>query len=111
MILTTLNFDYEVRPAEAAFKSIPAPEINGEMQELGRHIIKTKMGEFDPATFGDRYEAALQELVRAKIKSRRIKPGPAERREKVVDIMEALRARAKPGSGRGGKTPPKRKAS
>lgn len=95
LIATTLNFDYEVRPAEEAFKDVPAPKIEGEMLDLARHIIKTKMGEFDPAAFDDRYEAALEDLVRAKIEGRKIATRPAEKREKVVDLLEALRASAK----------------
>ncbi|WP_103333997.1 Ku protein [Pseudotabrizicola formosa] len=99
LVATTLNFDYEVRSAEAAFKDIPAPKISTEMLDLARHIIGTKMGKFDPAAFDDRYETALEELVRAKLEGRKIKPRPAERPGKVVDLMEALRASAKQSGG------------
>jgi DNA end-binding protein Ku len=34
LIATTLNYDYEVRPAEAAFEDIPARKIAKEMLEL-----------------------------------------------------------------------------
>lgn len=95
LVATTLNFDYEVRPAEEAFRDLPDPKIEGEMLDLARHIIKTKMGDFDPAAFDDRYEAALEDLVRAKIEGRKIAARPAEKREKVVDLLEALRASAK----------------
>ncbi|NEX45906.1 Ku protein [Pseudotabrizicola algicola] len=94
LVATTLNFDYEVRAAEAAFKDIPAPKVAGEMLDLARHIIKTKMGTFDPASFEDRYEDALQELVRAKMEGRKIAPRKQKAPEKVVDLMEALRASA-----------------
>src|SRR5690606_2992948 len=116
LVATTLNFDYEVRSAEAAFKDIPAPRIAGEMLDLARHIIQTKMGTFDPAAFDDRYEAALEELVKAKIEGRKIKPRATEARGKVVDLMEALRESAKldgkPGPSRKprAKSPAKRKA-
>lgn len=113
LVATTLNFDYEVRSAEAAFRDIPALEIGGEMLDLARHIIETKIGKFDPAAFDDRYESALEELVRAKIEGREIAPRPAPRREKVVDLMQALRESArlgdKPARGKA-KAPSKRKA-
>lgn len=113
LVATTLNFDYEVRPAEAAFKDIPALKIGGEMLDLARHIIETRTGAFDPAAFDDRYESALEELVRAKIEGRKVAPRPAPRRETVVDLMQALResARAggKPARGKA-RAAPRRKA-
>ena len=109
LVATTLNFDYEVRSAEAAFRDIPQRKIEGEMLELARHIIQTKMGEFDPSNFDDRYEAALEELVKAKIEGRKIKPKAAPKAAKVVDLMEALRASAKMGGA--GKSSAKSRAT
>lgn len=94
LIATTLNFDYEVRSAAEAFKDIPEMKIAGEMLELAKHIINTKMGTFDPAGFDDRYESALAELVKAKIEGRKIEPRRAQKPEKVVDLMAALRESA-----------------
>src|SRR5690606_29939937 len=68
----TLNFDYEVQPAGKAFADIPDMKIKREMLDLAKHIIATKAGEFDPAAFDDRYDAALAELVKAKIEGREI---------------------------------------
>lgn len=106
LIATTLNFDYEVRPAKDAFRDIPAMKIKGEMLELAEHIIGTKMGTFDPSRFDDRYEAALADLVRAKIEGRKIAPRQEPGREKVVDLMAALRESA---GMAGGKSSPKKK--
>ncbi|SEO34237.1 DNA end-binding protein Ku, partial [Paracoccus alcaliphilus] len=53
-----------------------------------------KMGEFDPNDFDDRYDAALADLVRAKLEGRKITPVKAQKRGKVVDLMEALRESA-----------------
>jgi DNA end-binding protein Ku len=98
MIADTLEFDYEVRSAEEAFSAIPELRIKGEMLDLAKHIITTKRGRFDPGRFEDRYEAALTELVRAKLEGRPVeirKPAPAA---KTIDLMEALRQSA--GQGR-----------
>jgi DNA end-binding protein Ku len=94
MIATTLNFDYEVRPAKDAFEDVPAIKVKGEMLALAEHIIKTKRGKFDPATFDDRYEAALAELVKAKTEGRKIEPPKTPKRTNVVDLMDALRESA-----------------
>lgn len=105
MVATTLNFDYEVRSADVAFKDIPALKIEGEMLDLAQHIIKTKMGAFDISQFDDRYENALGELVKAKQEGRKIPRQPPPMGEKVVDLMAALRESAKLVE----KTPVKRK--
>jgi DNA end-binding protein Ku len=105
LIATTLKYDYEVRSAEEAFAEIPDAKLKGEMLELAEHIIKTKSGHFDPKKFDDRYDAALAEVVKAKIEGRKIKPIRPKAEGKVIDLMEALRQSA----GKD-KTPAKRKA-
>ena len=94
LIATTLNYDYEVRSAEEAFSDIPAVKLKGEMLELAEHIIKTKSGSFDPKSFDDRYDAALAEVVKAKIEGRKIKAPKPKAEGKVIDLMEALRQSA-----------------
>lgn len=94
LIADTLSFDYEVRPAQEAFADVPDVTVTGEMLDLATHILKSKAGVFDPAAFDDRYESALEELVRAKMEGKPL-PRPVPRREeKVVDLLEALRASA-----------------
>lgn len=107
LIATTLNFDYEVRSAREAFKGVSNRQIEGEMLDLAEHIIETKMGRFDPAAFEDRYEAALADLVKAKLEGRKIRPRKEPKREKVVDLLAALRESA----GAGGRKPPAKRAA
>ena len=100
LLASTLSFDYEVRSAEEAFADVPEVKITPEMRDLATHIIKTKAGTFDPAAYDDRYEAALAELVRAKMEGKPLPKAPPRKEEKVVDLLEALRASAKAtGSG------------
>ncbi|HWK68256.1 MAG TPA: Ku protein [Rhizobiaceae bacterium] len=94
LVATTLNFDYEVRSEKEAFDDIPEMKIEGEMLELAEHIIKTKRGKFDPTKFDDRYEDAVAELVKAKMEGKKIELHKEPKREKVVDLMEALRQSA-----------------
>lgn len=99
-IANTLNFDYQVRSAEKAFADIPKIEIQGEMLDLAEHIIGTKLGDFDPSSFDDRYDAALADLVKAKLEGRPPPRRKEPQREKVVDLMAALRESAKAAKGR-----------
>ncbi|MDI7862096.1 Ku protein [Rhizobiaceae bacterium n13] len=103
LIATVLAFDYEVRSAATTFKDIPEMDLTEEMIELAGHIISTRKGSFDPARFEDRYEAALLELVKAKMEGRQIEARPAKAESKVIDLMEALRlsaAAAKPAKSK-----------
>ncbi|WP_454851465.1 non-homologous end joining protein Ku [Rhizobium binxianense] len=90
----TLKFDYEVRSVTDAFSDVPKMKITGEMLDLARHIINTKKGRFDPAEFDDRYEAAVAELVRAKMEGRTIRRKPEPRRDNVTNLLDALRESA-----------------
>ena len=94
LIATTLNFDYEVRSAKEAFDEVPDLKIKGEMLELAEHIIKTKKGRFDPTKFDDRYEAAVAELVKAKLEGKKIEIRKVPERANVIDLMAALRESA-----------------
>ena len=61
------------------------------MLTLAEHILDRKAGEFNPATFRDRYEEALLAHLKAK------QAGVPERKQmfaapqRVVNLMEALR--------------------
>ncbi len=106
MIAVLLNFDYEVRSADVIFADIPAIKIQPEMLDLAKHIIKTKQGTFDPKAYDDRYEAALVELVKAKMEGKPIKIAKPAPPAKVVDLMDALR-RSAAGAPAAGEAPGK----
>ncbi|RWX13086.1 Ku protein [Rhizobium hidalgonense] len=110
IVATMLNFDYEVRSAETVFNDIPDIKFDKEMIALAGHIIGTKQGSFEPSEYVDRYEAALVELVKAKIDGRAPpkKKQPPER--KVVDLMEALRQSAGMSGKSSAKKAPAKKA-
>ena len=111
LVAHTLNFDYEVRSGAEVFDDLPDMKIEGEMLDLARHIIGTKMGEFHPSEFDDRYDAAVAELVKAKIEGREIrKPKPPEE-TKVTSLMDALRESAKASAKTKPPAPSKKKAS
>lgn len=94
LIATTLNFDYQVRSADQAFNDMPDLKIEGEMLDLAKHIIKTKVGEFRPEEFEDRYEAALSDLVAAKLEGKAIPKRPAPAVSSPNDLLKALRESA-----------------
>ncbi|MBY5374614.1 Ku protein (plasmid) [Rhizobium leguminosarum] len=109
LIASTLNYDYEVRSSEKAFEEMPKLKIQGEMLDLAKHIISTKKGEFDPATFDDRYEAALADLVKAKLEGKSLPKPKKVQVSKPNDLLAALRESA--GMMKAAADPPKRTAA
>ncbi|MFK0334246.1 Ku protein [Rhizobium sp. NPDC090275] len=103
LIATTLNFDYEVRSSKEAFKGVAKVKVENEMLDLAKHIIDTKIGDFDPAKTDDRYETALAALVKAKAEGKSLpKPKPVKI-SKPNDLLKALRESAglsKPSSSK-----------
>ncbi|MQY46553.1 Ku protein [Rhizobiales bacterium RZME27] len=109
LIATTLNYDYEVRSSKGAFEDMPKIKVQGEMLDLAKHIISTKKGDFDPAAFDDRYEAALAELVKAKIEGKALPKRKKVEVSKPNDLLAALRESA--GLGKTKDDKPKRTAA
>ncbi|MDI5928462.1 non-homologous end joining protein Ku [Rhizobium leguminosarum] len=109
LIATTMNYDYEVRSSAKAFEEMPKMKITGEMLDLAKHIISTKKGAFDPATFDDRYEAALAELVKAKIEGKALPKRKEVKVSKPNDLLAALRESA--GMMKAAEGTPKRTAA
>jgi DNA end-binding protein Ku len=106
LIASTLNFAYEIRDAKSAFQELPAKRIKGEMLDLAKHIVVTKKGSFNPQDFDDRYEAALDDLIKAKIAGKPLPRKRAPASDNVIDLMAALResAGAKPATAKKSKS-------
>jgi DNA end-binding protein Ku len=88
MALFTLRAATEVRPPQFGGSD---SELDAEMVAIAGAIIRRRIGKFDPSTFRDRYQEALQQLVEAKLKGVAIKPRPAAPPPPVVDLMAALK--------------------
>src|SRR6202007_2614105 len=54
-------------------------------------IIRQRTGQFDPSTYRDRYQEALQQLIEAKTKGLTIKPRVVSTPSPVIDLMAALK--------------------
>jgi DNA end-binding protein Ku len=102
-----LRYEEELRKPREYFKGIKTPKVNEESLDLAKELIKRRAAKFDPEKFKDEYEAALREMVKAKMKGVALpaEPKPATR-GKVVNLMDALRASVDAG----GKKPPAHEA-
>ena len=91
-MLYILRFAEELRDASDYFGKISSAKLDTAQLELAKQLIKTYTRPLELDKFTDNYEAAVRELVEAKLAN---KPLPKEKREKgrakVVDLMSALR--------------------
>lgn len=99
ILATALRYRNEVRDEHDYFDDVPSVRIPNDMLKLAEHILETKKAHFDPDKFKDRYEQALQELIKAKRAGKPPPSAPEPPPSNVIDLMEALRRSVKEGRG------------
>ena len=113
LLATALRYKTEVRDEENYFDEIPSVKVAPDMLKLAVHILDSKKGHFEPAKFEDRYESALQELIKAK-RAGKAPPSLAEPKpSNVINLMDALRrsVRGESGAATPRRAPPKAKTA
>ena len=93
MMAYTMRYQEELRDPAEYFSEIKKVAINEDSLELAETLIKKKAAKFDPGKFADGYEAALKELVEAKVNHASIpkEESATPKRGKVINLMDALR--------------------
>ena len=92
LMLETLRYAEELREAERYFGELDPGQPDPRLVALTCDLIEQKSAAFDPKRYKDDYEAALRQLIQAKLRGqarqrKAAKAPPA----KVVDLMQALR--------------------
>jgi DNA end-binding protein Ku len=91
LLMMTLRTADEVRDSADYFTDITDEEPEPEMLELAERLIEQKSGKFDPSEFKDRYQDAVIEMVKAKVKGQEPVLAKAPERGKVINLMDALK--------------------
>ena len=107
MFVTTLRDPREVRSTAAYFDEIPEVKTDPEMLQLAEKLIEQKVTHFDPKQYEDRYETALMEMIKEKLKGHKPIIAAAPERGNVINLMDALKAslgQAKPAAPSKSKT-------
>jgi DNA end-binding protein Ku len=89
--MMTLRSANEVRDAKDYFTDIKDEKAEPDMLELAERLIEQKSGRFDPSEFRDRYQEAVIEMVKAKVKGQEPVLAKAPERGKVINLMDALK--------------------
>ncbi len=91
LLATTLRYNYEVKDDKPYLQPVGKRQASAEMVDLAGYIIDRKLGEFDPASFEDRYQNALADLIQAKQAGKAPpKPRAAPEPVKGGNLLEAL---------------------
>jgi DNA end-binding protein Ku len=92
MMLYILRFADELRDPAEYFGKVTAGKQDAAQLDLAKQLIKTYTRPLELDKFTDHYEAAVRELVEAKLANKPLpREQPAKPRGKVVDLMSALR--------------------
>jgi len=92
MFVCTLRNPNEVRGTAEYFGSIPVGKPDAEMLDLAAKLIEQKVTKFDPKAYEDRYETALMQMIREKLKGHKPIIAEAPERGNVINLMDALKA-------------------
>ncbi len=109
MFVCTLRNPTEVRGTAEYFGNIPLGSPEPEMLQLAEALIQQKTTTFDPKNYEDRYEAALMNMIREKLKGHKPIIAAPPDRGNVINLMDALKAslsQAKPPAKSKSKTEP-----
>jgi len=101
MFVTVLRNPSEVRGTAEYFGNIPEVKPDQEMLDLAEKLIEQKVKEFNPKDYEDRYEVALMQMIREKLKGHKPIIAAAPERGNVINLMDALKAslgQAKPAA-------------
>jgi DNA end-binding protein Ku len=103
--METMFYANEIRSTEglAADGSKTSPK---ELQ-MAVSLIENLSDSFDIERYQDEYQAALKQVIEAKVEGAPLPEAPAAQGEKVVDLMEALRASVEQSKKKRGAAPGK----
>jgi DNA end-binding protein Ku len=92
MFVCTLRNPNEVRGTADYFGNVPVGNPDPEMLQLAEALIDQKVTTFDPKKYEDRYEIALMQMIREKLKGHKPIIAQAPERGNVINLMDALKA-------------------
>jgi len=90
LTMETMLYANEIRSTQGI--ALDGAEVSPKELQMAVSLIENLSDRFDPARYHDEYQAALKQLLDAKVEGAPLPAAPTEHGGKVVDLMEALRA-------------------
>ena len=95
ILMETMLYPEEIRQPEDLPELKGAVEIHENELKMAEMLVSNLSAEFDPGKYTSHYREALHELIEKKISDDEVEMPQAPRDEKIVDLMEALKASVK----------------
>jgi DNA end-binding protein Ku len=90
ILLNTLYYHDEIRtPLESTTKDV---KVDAKEVKMAESLVDLLSEPFEPEKYRDEYREALVDLIEAKSNGKDVETQPEQHDEKVIDLMEALRA-------------------
>jgi len=105
--METMFYANEIRSAQDI--AADGEKVSPKELQMAVSLIENLSDSFDPERYRDEYQAALKQVIKAKVEGAPLPEAPTEKGGRVVDLMEALRASVEQTRKKGGAT--QRKAS
>jgi DNA end-binding protein Ku len=91
IMIRTLRAPDEVRRDGPYFEDIEEGPLDESAIALAQQIVAQKSTAFDPGLFVDRYQEALAQLIKAKMKGETVVTAEVAEPAPVIDLMAALK--------------------
>ncbi len=91
LVFFTLRYLAEVRPASAYFEGLGEQQVDAAQVALAQRLIESRSGALDLASFTDRYQTALLDLIKAKVAGTPPVLVPRASNGSALGLLEALR--------------------
>lgn len=92
LVMETMYYPDEIRAEREVPGLATSQELKDSELAMAEELIERLTTSFEPQKYKDHYRHALEELIQAKIEGQEISIAPPPEREKVLDLMEALKA-------------------
>ena len=102
LTMETMLYANEIRSTQGL--TADAAPVSPKELQMAVSLIENLSDQFDPQRYHDEYQAALKQVIDAKVQGAPLPEAPAEQGEKVVDLMEALRASVEATRKKSGQT-------
>jgi DNA end-binding protein Ku len=90
LTMETMMYANEIRSTQEI--AVDGAEVSPKELQMAVSLIENLSDSFDPQRYHDEYQAALKQVIDAKVKGAPLPAPPTQQDDKVVDLMEALRA-------------------
>lgn len=92
LVMETIHYPDEVRDANIVPGVPGSIELPEKELQMAQQLIENLTTEFKPEQYQDEYRHAVETAIEKKISGQEVVEAPVRRPEKVIDLMEALKA-------------------